>query len=327
MTAASASAGETVRGPHRFDRHDLPGGVDLPLAHRDRQRGVSARDRRHGEGRAASSEARHFIDLVGLERLRAALSGRAVRRHAPARVDGAHARLRAENPADGRAVRGARRADPAAARRQGPADPAGAEADHAADHPQPDRGGAALRPHPGDDLPARQDQAHRRDQAAAPAHLRDRQQRRFRPLCRANLERSARGGEQGPQGRRSRAWRAPEATRRERARADQAAGRPVRVRDRLPARAGRADRGADPDRLDQSLHRAEALRDRDELRAHHRRREHPAALPADLRRGAGGEPDAQRRRHLARRAAAPDAASSGSRPRPGSRRWRRRRWC
>ncbi len=36
----------------RLDRHDLPGGVDLPLAHRDRQRGVSARDRRHGEGRA-----------------------------------------------------------------------------------------------------------------------------------------------------------------------------------------------------------------------------------------------------------------------------------
>ena len=34
--------GETVRGPHRFDRHDLPGGIDLPLAHRDRQRGVSA---------------------------------------------------------------------------------------------------------------------------------------------------------------------------------------------------------------------------------------------------------------------------------------------
>ena len=66
------------------------------------------------------------------------------------------------------------------------------------------------------------------------------------------------------------------------------------------------DRGADPGRLDQSLHRAEADRHRDELRAHHPRREHPAAVPADLRRGAGGEPDAQRRRHLARRAAAPE---------------------
>ena len=137
-----------------LDRHDLPGGVDLPLAHRDRQRGVSARDRRHGRRPSGSSEARHFIDLVGLERLRAALSGGTVRRHAPARVDGAHARLRAENPADGRAVRGARRADAAPARRQGAADPAGPEADHAAHHPQPDRGGAALRPHPGDDLPA-----------------------------------------------------------------------------------------------------------------------------------------------------------------------------
>ena len=59
-------AGETVRGPHRLDRHDLPGGIDLPLAHRDRQRGVSARDRRHGEGRAHRTRPRHFVDLVGL---------------------------------------------------------------------------------------------------------------------------------------------------------------------------------------------------------------------------------------------------------------------
>ena len=70
------------------------------------------------------------------------------------------------------------------------------------DHAQSDRSGAALRPHPGDDLPAGPDQAHRRDQAAAAAHLRDRQQRRLRPLRRANLGRSARRGEQGPQGRR-----------------------------------------------------------------------------------------------------------------------------
>ena len=41
----------------RLDRHDLPGGVDLPLAHRDRQRGVSARDRRHGARPSGSSEA------------------------------------------------------------------------------------------------------------------------------------------------------------------------------------------------------------------------------------------------------------------------------
>ncbi len=118
-------AGEPVHGPHAVDRHDLPGGVDLPLAHRDRQCRVPARDRRHAEGGALRP--RPAFRLAGrARRLRAALSGGAVRRHAAARVDGAHARRRAEDPADGRAVRVARRADPAAARRQGAADPAGA---------------------------------------------------------------------------------------------------------------------------------------------------------------------------------------------------------
>ncbi len=72
-----------------------------------------------------------------------------------------------------------------------------------------------------------------------PRTLRDRQQRRFRPLCRANLERSARGGEQGPQGRRVAASAGRRARRVSAARDDPARGRPVRVRGRLPARAGR----------------------------------------------------------------------------------------
>ena len=63
------------------------------------------------------------------------------------------------------------------------------------------------------------------------------------------------------------------------------------------------------------------------LPAHHRRGERPVALPADLRRGAGGEHHAQHRRHRARRAAASLVASCGWRPRPGWRRSRRRRWC
>ena len=33
-------AGETVHGPHAFDRHDLSGGIDLPVAQRHRQCGV-----------------------------------------------------------------------------------------------------------------------------------------------------------------------------------------------------------------------------------------------------------------------------------------------
>ena len=190
-------AGEHGARPARLDRHDLPGGIDLPLAHRDRQCRVPAGDRRHGE--VGALRPRPALRRSGRARwLRAALSGGAVRRHAPAGVDGAHARRRAEDPADGRAVRRARRADPAAARRQGAADPAGAAADHPAHHPQHHRGGAALRPHPGDDLPARPDQAHRRDRPAAAAHLRDRVERGVRSLRRANLVRPARGGHQGP---------------------------------------------------------------------------------------------------------------------------------
>ena len=61
------------------------------------------------------------------------------------------------------------------------------ETNNDADHPQHHRGGAALRPHPGDDLSARKDQAHRRDQSAAASILRNRGLRRLRPLRRAGL--------------------------------------------------------------------------------------------------------------------------------------------
>ena len=72
------------------DRHDLPGGVDLSLAQRDRQCRVPAGDRRPAEGRALRARAA-FREARRARRVRAALSGRAVGRHAPARVDGAHA--------------------------------------------------------------------------------------------------------------------------------------------------------------------------------------------------------------------------------------------
>jgi NitT/TauT family transport system ATP-binding protein len=52
---------------------------------------------------------------------------------------------------------------------------------------QSDRSGAALRPHPGDDVPAGQGEAHRRYQTAAAAHLGDCRQRRVRPLRGADL--------------------------------------------------------------------------------------------------------------------------------------------
>ena len=64
---------------------------------RSRSAGV-AKARAH-RARAAFRHARRPV------RIRAALSGRTLRRHAPARRDRAHARLRAADPADGRAVR------------------------------------------------------------------------------------------------------------------------------------------------------------------------------------------------------------------------------
>ena len=62
----------------RLDRHDLPGGIDLPLAHRDRQCGVPARDHRHAE-EGAAREGAPLRQACRPRRLRAALSGGAVR--------------------------------------------------------------------------------------------------------------------------------------------------------------------------------------------------------------------------------------------------------
>ena len=56
--------------------------------------------------------AREFIDLVGLSRLRGQLSLAALGRHEAARGDRPDAGDRSADPADGRAVRRARRADP-----------------------------------------------------------------------------------------------------------------------------------------------------------------------------------------------------------------------
>ena len=320
-------AGERVSGPHRVDRHDLPGGIDLSLAQRDRQRGVPAGDRRPAQIRALRPRPA-FRRAGRARRLRAALSGGALGRHAPARVDGAHAGGAAENPADGRAVRLARRADAAPARRQGAADPAGAQADHAADHPQHHRGGAVVRPHPGDDLSAWKDEADRGDQAAAPAHLRDRVERGVRTLRGADLERPARGSDQGPaRGGNARSC--------------------ARARNDDRCRGARARAGMRRCALGilsfvvfvaavellirierhQPLHRADAVRHHRRVPAHHRRRGRAVALPAHRRRSVLGVHSGHHLRRRGRRAAPSLSSCCGARPRPGWRRSRRPRWC
>ena len=83
--------------------------------------------------------------------LRQVLSAPALRRHAPARVDRARLRQRSRNPADGRAVLGARRPEQAAAAGGAAAHLGGAQEDRGVHHPLGRRGGVSRRPHHGHD--------------------------------------------------------------------------------------------------------------------------------------------------------------------------------
>ena len=89
------------------------------------------------------------------------LSAPIVRRHAPARGAGAHARGRSPRAAARRAVLGGRRADPHGAAARSGADAEARGQDRAADHPRSAGGGDPVRPRAGD------------EPAAGPHHRRD----------------------------------------------------------------------------------------------------------------------------------------------------------
>ena len=84
----------------------------------------------------------HYLDAHRADALRRLLSAPALRRHEAARLDRARLRQRSGNPADGRAVLGARRAEQAAAAGGAAAHLGRAQEDRGVHHPQRRRGGA-----------------------------------------------------------------------------------------------------------------------------------------------------------------------------------------
>ena len=87
--------GAPVDRPGARARRDVPGLRAVPVAHRAGQRRVRPVCARHARRRAPRRGRARYIELVGLRRLRAPLSARAVGRHAPALRARAHARQRA----------------------------------------------------------------------------------------------------------------------------------------------------------------------------------------------------------------------------------------
>ena len=147
--------------------------LPLDLAHVPR-----ARSRTRGRRRAGARRPRA---------VRAPSAARAVRRHADARLDRARARHLARPPADGRAVRRARRVHAAAARRRAFRAVARARADGRVRDPQHRRGGLpvdARRGHGGATGPRARRRGDRRARSRAATHGACRQsRRRTRSTC------------------------------------------------------------------------------------------------------------------------------------------------
>ncbi len=154
------------------------------------------------------------------------LSGAAFRRHAPARGARPRAQPADRHPADGRAVRRARRADPHDPRR-GPLGAAVAHRqDHRVRHPFARRGGVPRRPRRGVLGAARPHQGDHRGRRAASAQARLRHHGEVRPAAQHALRAAAR---RNPQGRRAVGRGGPAAMSARRDRRDKLASRAVQV--------------------------------------------------------------------------------------------------
>src|SRR5262245_9538959 len=190
-----AAARRPRAAARRAFRHGMAEPQPVSLAQRHRQHRLRPGDAGHGQGRPLRASA--CADRLGwLARLRAAPAWPAVRRHAPARRARARADHGAADPADGRAVRRARRADQdrhaggaAAYLRRDPQD-------HSLRHPR-DRGGdPARRRGRGDDRAPRPHQGRHCGRPAAPALARDGQFQGVRRAVRPHLPPHPRGGDQ-----------------------------------------------------------------------------------------------------------------------------------
>ena len=100
-------------------------------------------------GDKAQASVTAALDRVGLQKLRARLSARTLRRHAHARLHRARARHRAGSAADGRAVRGARRDHALQAQQRSVGRVAGAAHDGGVRHAFGVRIGVPVEPHRG----------------------------------------------------------------------------------------------------------------------------------------------------------------------------------
>src|ERR1700690_4172366 len=152
---------QSGRRPRPRPRHRIPALRAVSVEDGARQHPVRVGTARHGQARARKTCA-GFHRTGRPARLRGQLPLATLRRHEAAHRDRAHARLRSEDPADGRAVRRARRADSRPDAERIVAHLAAHAEDGDLRHPRRAGGGLSRRQGGGDVGAARPHQDHRR---------------------------------------------------------------------------------------------------------------------------------------------------------------------